>query len=742
MSARLLVGLIGAQMASGQTSSAGSVLYSLDSTFPCSTPVMVNVKAAGSWTAAGGFATDYPSNPHLSPPVVAAHNSDYSLFAPGTLATPGLKNVAETGNPTVIKEELAAAEVAGSVTGTSVGQPTDPTCCGDSVRQNPPLYMDGSHSLLSAVYMLAPSPDWFTGINGFDMCNQQSGMWYQVLLVSSATYDAGTDSATTYVHNNTATDPPGPVASASLPGVSSSGDVPPTATWTLSIAGSQGEFPCDHPIRYKVRSTGTWTVTDFPTDYPNPSNPHLSPPVVVGHNSDYSPFAPGTLATPGLKNVAETGNPTVIKEELAAAEAAGSVLGYSVGMATLPECCGSSVRTNVDQVPVDQSYPFVSSVFMLAPSPDWFSGLYSFSMCNAKTNHWWGYMSLYSRTYDAGTDDASTYGANNSALTPPAPVSEATCLSHPVLCNKGVVQPTAMFFFQLGTVVGNVDCKHNARYEIESTGAFTPASFPTDYPANPFFSAPVAISHNSGYSLFAPGTLATTGLKDVAETGATAVIQSELEAAQAASTIRAISIGVASNTIPSVTSPTLGSKPTTPGQAYRRNKDVLDVSKSHSLLSAVFKIDPSPDWFTGVYNVQMCDPKYNRWLGSTLPDSFFYDAGTDYAPSYVHNDSVIDPAVAVYMRTCFSAPTLCENGAVPPVASWRLLHFYPDLNVHNYAVVVIGSILALPFLIGLLFITLGPFWSGCKKGKQGEKKKNMVDPPKRDDHVGIHLTRW
>ena len=70
------------------------------------------------------------------------------------------------------------------------------------------------------------------------------------------------------------------------------------------------------------------------------------------------------------------------------------------------------------------------------------------------------------------------------------------------------------------------------------------------------------------------------------------------------------------------------------------------------------------------------------------------------------------------------------------------LVFYPDLNVHNYAVVVIGSILALPFLIGLLFITLGPFWSGCKKGKQGEKKKNMVDPPKRDDHVGIHLTRW
>ena len=39
---------------------------------------------------------DYPSrNAHWSPPVLASHNGDYEMWAPGGKATKGVENVAE-----------------------------------------------------------------------------------------------------------------------------------------------------------------------------------------------------------------------------------------------------------------------------------------------------------------------------------------------------------------------------------------------------------------------------------------------------------------------------------------------------------------------------------------------------------------------------------------------------------------------------------------------------------------------
>ena len=59
---------------------------------------------------------------------------------------------------------------------------------------------------VSIITMLAPSPDWFIGIDSVDLCN--SGKWRESLNKTMLPpYDAGTEDGTTFSMDNNATDP-------------------------------------------------------------------------------------------------------------------------------------------------------------------------------------------------------------------------------------------------------------------------------------------------------------------------------------------------------------------------------------------------------------------------------------------------------------------------------------------------------------------------------------------------------
>ena len=62
-------------------------------------------------------------------------------------------------------------------------------------------------SKVSIITMLAPSSDWFVGIDSVDLCN--SGKWRESWNVTMlAPYDAGTEDGTTFSIDNNATNPP------------------------------------------------------------------------------------------------------------------------------------------------------------------------------------------------------------------------------------------------------------------------------------------------------------------------------------------------------------------------------------------------------------------------------------------------------------------------------------------------------------------------------------------------------
>lgn len=67
--------------------------------------------------------------------------------------------------------------------------------------------VDGAHSRVSVISMLAPSPDWFVGVDSVDLC--KNAMWLDMKEESNLPpWDSGTDSGPKFTSVDQVTDPP------------------------------------------------------------------------------------------------------------------------------------------------------------------------------------------------------------------------------------------------------------------------------------------------------------------------------------------------------------------------------------------------------------------------------------------------------------------------------------------------------------------------------------------------------
>ena len=64
------------------------------------------------------------------------------------------------------------------------------------------------YPLVSAISMIAPSPDWFLGVRDYNLCDTTTGKWLEKRERSLPLYDSGTDSAVNFIHTGTPTNPP------------------------------------------------------------------------------------------------------------------------------------------------------------------------------------------------------------------------------------------------------------------------------------------------------------------------------------------------------------------------------------------------------------------------------------------------------------------------------------------------------------------------------------------------------
>ena len=93
---------------------------------------------------------------------------------------------------------------------------------------------------------------------------------------------------------------------------------------------------------------------------------------------------------------------------------------------------GSVMFTNMTQsqvIPnfgVDSDNYLISSITMIAPSPDWFSGFYNFDPRSMDTKTWYDLFSIGTYPWDAGTEEGDTYSTNNTATYPTEYIEQLT----------------------------------------------------------------------------------------------------------------------------------------------------------------------------------------------------------------------------------------------------------------------------------------------------------------------------
>ncbi len=158
----------------------------------------------GTWTRSvtpGGV----PGSAHFSPLIGGVHNDRTSFWRPGGRATRQIERVAELGLQASLRTLMTR----------------DPHVLA-VLEKNPPRGGRASTTiefqaardfpLVTVVTMIAPSPDWFVGVSGLSLLDEE-GEWRSSLHVDLFPYDAGTEEGTEFSLSNPPTVPQGTITS-------------------------------------------------------------------------------------------------------------------------------------------------------------------------------------------------------------------------------------------------------------------------------------------------------------------------------------------------------------------------------------------------------------------------------------------------------------------------------------------------------------------------------------------------
>jgi len=145
---------------------------------------------------------NYPPNPHFSGLIGGTHNTAVQFWSTGETASDGIKSMAELGSKGTLRSEINQAKGDNNadeiIDGRGLGRP--PTSTKTTFDIRPPW------NLVTVTSMLAPSPDWFVGVSGLNLLDEDMN-WIDTLEIDLFVYDAGTDSGSNYTSQNRPTNP-------------------------------------------------------------------------------------------------------------------------------------------------------------------------------------------------------------------------------------------------------------------------------------------------------------------------------------------------------------------------------------------------------------------------------------------------------------------------------------------------------------------------------------------------------
>ncbi len=174
--------------------------YQLEFTGPPTPTAQYQLTFESTWSAAT-HPQDFPSGPHFSGLIGGTHNRNVDFWKVGSLSSVGIKNMAELGSKTALTNEVNAAISADDAGSVISGGGIFPSPGSVSVN----FTATQAFGLVTITSMLAPSPDWFVGLNSLVLFKHNR--WADEIVVVVEPFDAGTDSGASYASANTDTNP-------------------------------------------------------------------------------------------------------------------------------------------------------------------------------------------------------------------------------------------------------------------------------------------------------------------------------------------------------------------------------------------------------------------------------------------------------------------------------------------------------------------------------------------------------
>jgi hypothetical protein len=186
-----------------------------------------------------------------------------------------------------------------------------------------------------------------------------------------------------------------------------------------------------------------------------------------------------------------------------------------------------------------------------------------------------------------------------------------------------------------------------ARYRVTFDASWSAATHPSDFPRDPHFSRLIGGSHSDRVGFWRPGSLATSGIEDMAELGATTPFDREVEAAVAAGTAFRLIRGGGVGRSPGSTSVD------------------FEMSRDFPRVTLVTMVAPSPDWFAGVHGLSLLEN--GDWAAQLVVELFPYDAGTDEGVTFTSADAEASPHAPIRQIEGFP---FASAGRVAPLGTF------------------------------------------------------------------------
>jgi len=172
--------------------------------------------------------------------------------------------------------------------------------------------------------------------------------------------------------------------------------------------------------------------------------------------------------------------------------------------------------------------------------------------------------------------------------------------------------------------VGAVD---QATYRVTFDATWSAATHPDDFPSTSHFSDLIGATHNQNIRFWEEGGLAGAGIEQMAESGETTLLTSEI--------IDAIATDAANVALTGVTISSPGS-----------TSIIFTVKQTHPLITLITMLAPSPDWCAGVDS--LCLYQANGWVDNLTVDLYPFDSGTDSGTTYTSPNEDTQPRQFIY----------------------------------------------------------------------------------------------